>query len=111
MPTRPSTPCRTPGCPRLDCQIHSSHQRYDQQRPTAAERGYDQQWRKVRKVILAGEPLCRQCELEGRVTIATDVDHIVELSKGGEKCDPANLRPLCRACHRRRHAAEVRAFR
>ena len=31
---------------------------------------------------------------------ATDVDHIIELVDGGSFHDPANLRSLCRECHK-----------
>lgn len=62
------------------------------------ERGYGTAWDKLRKVILTAEPLCRECKRTGRVTIATDLDHIKPKAKGGTD-EPANLQPLCRACH------------
>lgn len=70
-------------------------------RPSSTQRGYDAHWQKVRLAILAAEPLCRMCAEEGRVTPARDVDHIVPMSEGGAKDDPANLRPLCVAHHQR----------
>jgi 5-methylcytosine-specific restriction endonuclease McrA len=60
-------------------------------------RPYDlRRWRRIRKLQLAREPLCRMC---GRT--ATDVDHIRPLADGGAFDDPANLRSLCHECHSR----------
>lgn len=38
--------------------------------------------------------LCEDCQAEGRVTLATIVDHIIPLSKGGPDTDE-NTRNLC----------------
>jgi 5-methylcytosine-specific restriction endonuclease McrA len=48
---------------------------------------------------------CQQCRRRFRVA-ALEVDHIVEIARGGPPLDPANLQTLCRACH----AAKTRAF-
>ena len=34
---------------------------HDERRGTAAERGYDARWVKLRLLHLQGEPLCRRC--------------------------------------------------
>lgn len=62
------------------------------------KRGYGASWDKLRKIILADEPLCRTCTAEGRVTVATHVDHIKPKAKGGTD-EPSNLQPLCAPCH------------
>lgn len=67
-------------------------------RPTAAARGYDAEWRRIRAAVLAEEPLCRLCSDRGETTAATCVDHIRPQSKGGTH-DRENLRPLCSRCH------------
>ena len=118
MPIAPPRPCRWPGCPALVseprerfCERHRAEhkreadRRTDERRPSAARRGYDRDWRRLRRMILAERPLCVMCLAEGRVTPATDVDHIVPLAEGGTN-DPANLRPLCRMHHARRHLRE-----
>ena len=56
-------------------------------------------WRKLRLTVLAEEPLCRLCAQEGRVTAATDVDHINNNSFNNDRY---NLQPLCKPCHTRK---------
>jgi 5-methylcytosine-specific restriction endonuclease McrA len=74
-------------------------------------------WRRVRTIVLAAEPLCRDCSIYGVVTLAVDVDHVtplVELIAGGEPelaYTRSNLQPLCRPCHNRKTAAERRTTR
>lgn len=98
MPTRPPKPCSVNGCPNLTHQRYcSEHQgmerqrrkRYDKQRGTRHQRGYDHNWVKIRAVVLQAEPLCRECKRP-----AVDVHHSV---KGNH--NPATLVPLCRSCH------------
>lgn len=74
----------------------------DQRRGSAASRGYDGQWRRVRLQHLADEPLCRFCLAANRVEPATDVDHIVPIALAPERrLDRSNLRSLCQPCHSR----------
>ena len=118
MPIAPPRPCRWPGCPAL---VHEPRERFcaphrrahkrdadrrtDERRPSSARRGYGRTWRELRKAVLASQPLCELCLREGRITPATDVDHIVPLRDGGTN-DPDNLRPLCRPHHASRHLRE-----
>lgn len=63
------------------------------------ERGYGHQWDKLRKVILTRDSyLCQACKAKGRITAASQVDHVKVKAKGGTD-DPANLRSLCAPCH------------
>jgi 5-methylcytosine-specific restriction enzyme A len=59
-------------------------------------RGYALQ--KIRKRILGRNPLCVRCNAAGRTRLATEVDHIVPLHKGGEDSD-SNRQGLCSECH------------
>ena len=43
-------------------------------------------------------PLCLHCQAKGRVSAATQLDHIVPLYQGGLD-DLCNLQGLCNACH------------
>ena len=56
-------------------------------------------WRSVRAAHLDGEPLCRQCSNEGLIVAAEVVDHIDEISDGGDLLDDSNLQSLCKPCH------------
>lgn len=54
------------------------------------------QWQAVRAAVLAGGP---KCATPTCPNVATQVDHIIPLSKGGAPYDPQNLQPLCRRCN------------
>lgn len=57
-------------------------------------------WRALRRQVLAEEPHCRACGGP-----ASEVDHIVPLSRGGSR-DRSNLQALCRECHREKTRRE-----
>ena len=63
-------------------------------------------WRKLRKFMLALDPLCRECQ-----GIATVLDHIQPVRDGGNPWEPANLQPLCAACHASKSGKEAHAPR
>jgi hypothetical protein len=48
--------------------------------------------------LARSDGLCERCDGKGRVTLATVVDHIVPLAKGGAD-DDTNTRNLCDPCH------------
>lgn len=52
----------------------------------------------MRQALFTRQPLCVECEKAGRVTLATQRDHIVPLTEGGEDTDE-NTQGLCRPCH------------
>jgi len=112
MPRRLPSPCRYPGCRELTsagyCARHRAllYREQDSRRPPANERGYDWNWRKLRSLVLAREPLCRECARRGKIVAATEVDHIVPLSRGGTN-ELDNLQPLCKSCHSRKTAKEM----
>lgn len=108
MPSRPRTPCTTPGCTgRSDqggrCDACRARRRIgvDQARGTAADRGYGRRWRARRPDYLARHPRCALC---GRAS--TVPDHYPrsrrELVAAGVLDPDADeyLRPLCDPCHR-----------
>ena len=105
MPFKAMKPCGYPGCPALTdrqyCPEHrklvSSHyNRYE--RDPASKKHYGYQWQKVRARFLAAHPLCAECMARGRATPASEVHHILPLSRGGTH-DETNLAALCKPCH------------
>jgi len=47
-------------------------------------------------------PLCVECESEGRTVVVDVVDHIVPIKQGGSKFGLDNLQSLCHSCHNRK---------
>ena len=72
-------------------------------------RHYDtQRWRKARARQLAEYPICLLCELLGKVTTATVVDHAIPWKTGKTEqeqyelfWDESNWQSLCASCHSR----------
>ena len=77
--------------------------KYPRESPSA--RGYDRDWQRCRLVKLADDPFCERCSHPGEEVAATEVDHILALSKGGTN-ERRNLRSLCKSCHSRKTMAE-----
>jgi 5-methylcytosine-specific restriction protein A len=114
MPTAPRAPCLVPRCPAFAtsggrCLAHARED--DRARPFTAGRRwyYTARWRRLRADVLADAPLCVACLEAGRLTPATDVDHVHR--HAGDPAafwSRANLQPLCHACHSSKTATEDR---
>jgi len=87
-------------------------------RKTAAQRGYDSEWRLLRAAHLRREPHCRMCAAQGLRVPARHVDHVTAHRGNGRLLmDPGNLQSLCITHHnagkqqeeRRGYRAEVSA--
>jgi 5-methylcytosine-specific restriction protein A len=113
MPSRAGTPCSDRACSGV---VHSGvcgrcgvrrggkDRAYDAGRGSASQRGYDATWQRVRRMHLANKPLCHDCFNEGgRVTIATEVHHIIAKRDGGTN-EFENLMSLCKSHHSQRTA-------
>jgi 5-methylcytosine-specific restriction protein A len=83
------------------------NQCYEKQRGTASQRGYGGNWQAYRKLFLANNPLCVECD---RPEPATDVDHIVPVSGSDDPLfwDSENHQALCHSCHSRKTMREMR---
>ncbi|WP_207779294.1 HNH endonuclease signature motif containing protein [Zavarzinia aquatilis] len=92
--------------PRSDADRKRDH---DQRRESAASRGYGRKWQAARLGFLASHPLCRECGEIGRVTPATEVDHI-QPHRGDQGLfwDRTNWQPLCKSHHSAKTAREGR---
>ncbi len=52
----------------------------------------------LRRRLLSAQPLCVACQRAGRLTVASELDHIVALVNGGGN-EEENLQSLCAPCH------------
>lgn len=116
MPSRLRKPCAHPGCPELTlegyCRAHKQDaRRYDRARGTATQRGYGSRWQRYRLVFLRQHPLCVECLKAERLTVATEVDHIIP-HKGnyGLFWSPDNHQALCKHHHSKKTAKENGGF-
>lgn len=115
MPSKPGRNCTRPGCAGIvrggvcsGCggQRAARNRAYNAQRGSSSQQGYGANWRRLRAMHLAQEPLCRHCGRQGIVTPASEVDHIVPRSNGGsDKYE--NLQALCKSCHSRKTYREM----
>ena len=105
MPYKPKRPCSHPGCPELTearfCDKHARqeaarYEKYD--RDPRSKKRYGRAWKRIRDRYVEAHPLCEECMKQGRMTQATEVHHILPLSRGGTH-DEANLMALCTPCH------------
>ncbi|RFB28226.1 HNH endonuclease [Brevibacillus sp. VP] len=117
MAKRSSKPCMFPRCPELTegqyCIKHKKDtgQKYNRERGTSSQRGYDSRWRKARKSFLSSNPLCVHCKEQRKLTAATVIDHIIP-HKGDMVLfwDENNWQSLCASCHNRKTAREDGGF-
>ncbi len=87
-------PCLTCGRPtQIDsrCDRHSTRTLGWEAKRTPGS--YGSAWRRIRAVVLAEEPICRQCGAP-----SSDVDHVVNRASGGTD-ERANLQALCHRHH------------
>lgn len=100
MPRAAPRPCTHPGCSALAqsgsrCPAHPYERpQAEDSRPNSAARGYGSRWRRLRKMVLARDPICTACKRAP----STDADHIVPKSRGGQNTFE-NLQGLCHSCH------------
>jgi len=106
--------CCKGGCGNLTysrfCEKHDTpkNTRSPDYRGTAASRGYDGAWQKLRNGYVMHNPLCEHCTALGRTAVAQDVDHIKPFQGIDDplRLDWGNLQSLCRKCHARKTAAD-----
>jgi len=111
MPSRAGVPCRERTCTgvvrngvcsQCGSQRTEKDRAYDAGRGSAAQRGYNAAWQRLRRMQLAREPLCADClDGGGWVRLATEVHHIIALRAGGENSFD-NLMSLCKSHHSKR---------
>jgi len=86
--------------------LQQTRKQQDEARGSAAERGYDARWRRLRRMYLRKYPLCVECSQLGFMTRATDVDHVVPKRAGGGD-EENNLQGLCHQHHSQKTMREL----
>ncbi|GHB30560.1 HNH endonuclease [Salinicola rhizosphaerae] len=117
MPGKVRRPCRSPGCRHTTTERHGYCDEHadkatgwTQRRRGQSGRG-GRPWRRIRdRVLQRDKGLCQACLRAGRVTPATEVDHIVNLESGGTD-DDSNLEAICSPCHKAKTAREAQGGR
>lgn len=65
-------------------------------------------WIKLRNCYRMNNPLCEECNRNGKVVHMKIVDHIRPIREGGEPLDYNNLQSLCDSCHNAKSGRERR---
>jgi len=118
MPISAPHPCSHPGCPVLlgrgqaRCATHErAAQAFRRQNDTSQALYNTSKWRAFSKAWLAGHPLCAECARAGRVTAATDCDHVEPHRGDLTKFWGGPFQSLCASCHSRKTATTDRVQR
>jgi len=83
------------------------NQRYDN-RLNSGERGYSNDWQKVRKIKIKQDPLCEICARVDIDRVASIVHHIKPIETHPElRLVMSNLMSLCNDCHEATHGRKV----
>jgi len=112
MPYKPKQYCRFPGCNQLvDTRYCEQHKKpvskYEEDRESASNRGYDRKWQRLRAYKLRLNPLCEECLKHGIVEPAEEVHHIKSVEQYPElRLVLDNLESLSKSCHSKKTAEE-----
>ena len=116
MPTLPKRPCSVPGCSNYALRGTGRCAEHTRMQPSELRKEIDLlyktgRWRRLRADQLRTEPLCAECLREGRLTDATECDHIIP-HKGDKRLffDRKNLQSLCKKHHSAKTAREDGGF-
>lgn len=71
---------------------------------SSTQRGYGYKWQQFRAGHLKQHPLCVHCEREGRLVLATDLDHVVPHRGDPDKFWSGPFQGLCASCHSKKTA-------
>lgn len=84
--------------------IHGSKTLKDKQQANGRTLALNSEaWARLRRLVISEQPLCAQCQREGRLKVGNEVDHIDNDASNNER---SNLENLCRPCHSRKSARD-----
>ena len=113
LPGRPARPCTHPGCGVLTrgkvprCPEHPEESWARNEYANNVKRITGPRLQKLRRQLFQREPLCVACKNAGRVSLATQRDHIIPLAEGGAD-NEQNTQGLCAPCHELKRQEEVK---
>lgn len=113
MPKKPKHYCREPKCPNMAesgesyCLDHQKQKNRDYSKTRGPSPYNNRAWMVYRVWYLKRHRLCIECKKEGKTVVATEVDHIISLSKGGDFWDESNHKALCKSHHSSKTAKEI----
>jgi 5-methylcytosine-specific restriction enzyme A len=81
--------------------INPNSKHRESRRESAAKRGYDRRWQRLRLMVLREEPLCYYCQLFGIIVATNSIDHKIPKSRGGTD-ERTNLCGCCKNCNDRK---------
>ncbi|MCL2072143.1 MAG: HNH endonuclease [Oscillospiraceae bacterium] len=105
MPHKSRPHCAIPRCPNyavIGSAYCVEHRRERSRRDPSYRKLYNRKWEKISKLYLLKNPLCAECQRNGRLTPATETHHVKPLSAGGTHAE-SNLMGLCKSCHSKLH--------
>lgn len=90
---------------------HTTHRPRHRESKGRYGQGRGKGWAKLRKQVMDRDRwLCQPCARAGRITVATECDHITPICNGGND-DPLNLQAICTDCHKAKSAQEANGGR
>jgi 5-methylcytosine-specific restriction enzyme A len=104
----PRKPCTRPGCRQFQpCPRHPKNS-YDDNRPSAAKRGYGHRWRVYCEGFKEQHPICEFCGVKQ----TTDVEHTIAVAGPEDPLfwEPSNHRGACHGCHSRKTVQQDGGF-
>src|SRR5579872_3300163 len=112
MPSAPPRACSDRPCPNFaEAGCHGRYREHakakGRARGTTTQRGYDSTYERLMRMVLAEEPLCRECLKVGLVEASAQCDHIIPIRVRPDlRLVRSNLQGLCTSHHSAKTAKE-----
>lgn len=106
MPHAPNTLCpcgyvkkNGESCPRCKPKRDSEYNKTKRNTKVYDEVYNTSRWKELRELVIKRDKgLCQHCFKKNRIEKGIIIDHIIEISDGGDKWSLDNLELICRAC-------------